>query len=52
MDEFFPFLTSRFPPLEMKGQVCPSCVRSSMVYGSENRPLLAGVGLKFERADD
>ena len=27
------------------------CVRSSMVYGSETRPLLADVGLKFERAE-
>ena len=26
-------------------------VRSSMNYGSENRPLLAVVGLKFERAE-
>ena len=28
-----------------------SCVRSSMIYGSETRPLLANVGLKFERAE-
>ena len=27
------------------------CVRSSMIYGSETRPLLAGVGLKCERAE-
>ena len=27
------------------------CVRSSMIYGSETRPLLADVGLKFERAE-
>ena len=27
-----------------------SCVRSSMIYGSETRPLLVDVGLKFERA--
>ena len=27
------------------------CVRSSMIYGSETRPLLAEVGLKFERAE-
>ena len=26
------------------------CVRSSMIYGSETRPLLADVGLKFKRA--
>ena len=28
-----------------------SCVRSSMTYGSETRPLLVDVGLKFERAE-
>ena len=28
-----------------------SCVRSSMTSGSETRPLLVDVGLKFERAD-
>ena len=27
------------------------CVRSSMIYGSETRPLLADVGLEFERAE-
>ena len=27
------------------------CVRSSMIYGSETRPLLADTGLKFERAE-
>ena len=27
------------------------CVRSSMTYGDETRPLLADVGLKFERAE-
>ena len=36
--EILPFLTSRAPPLEMKGRV----------YA---RPLLADVGLKFERAE-
>ena len=49
--ELFPFLTSRAPPLEMKGRVYASCVGSSMTYGSETRPLLVDVGLKFERAD-
>ena len=49
--ELLSFLTSRAPPLEMKGRVYASCVRSSMVYGSETRPLLVDVGLKFERAD-
>ena len=45
------FLTSRAHPLEMKGQVYASCVRSNMIYGSETKPLLADVGLKFERAE-
>ena len=49
--EHLPFLTSRAPPLEMKGRVYASCVRSSMTYGSESRPLLVDVGLKFERAE-
>ena len=38
--ELLPFRTSRVPPLEMKGRVYASCVRSSMTYG-----------LKFERAE-
>ena len=46
--ELLPFLTSRD---EMKGRVYASCVRSSMTYGSETRPLLVDVGLKFERAE-
>ena len=45
------FLISRVPLLEMKGRVYASCVRSSMTYGSETRPLLIDVGLKFERAE-
>ena len=49
--ELLPFLTSRAPPLEMKGRVYDSCVRSSMTYGSETRPLLVDVGLTFERAE-
>ena len=49
--ELLPFLTSRVPLLEMKGRVYASCVRSSMTYGSETRPLLVDVGLKFERAE-
>ena len=48
--ELFPFLTSRAPPLEMRGRVYASCVRSSMTYGSETRSFLTDVGLKFERA--
>ena len=49
--ELLPFLTSRAPPLEMKGRVYASCVRSSMTYGRGTRPLLADVGLKYERAE-
>ena len=37
-------------PLEMKCRVYASCVRISMTYGSETKPLLVDVGLKFERA--
>ena len=48
---FSSFLTSRAPPLEMNGRVYASCVRSSMIYGSETRPLLVDVGLKFERVE-
>ena len=49
--ELLPFLTSRTPPLEMKGWVYASCVRSSMTYGSETRPLLVMLGwsLKEQR---
>ena len=43
--EFLPLVTSRAPPLEMKGRVYSSCVRSSMPYGSETRPLLVHFGL-------
>ena len=49
--QLFPCLTSRAPPLEMKGRVYASCGRSSMTYGSETRPLLVNVGLKFESAE-
>ena len=45
------FVTSRAPPMKMKGRVYASCVRSSMTYGSETRPLPADVGLKSERAE-
>ena len=50
--DIFPFLTSRAPPMEIKCRVYASCVRRSMTYRSETMPLLADVGLKFERADD
>ena len=46
--ELFPFLTSRAPRLKMKGRVYDS---SSMTYGSETRPLLVDVWLRFERAE-
>ena len=49
--ELLPFLTSRAPPLEMKGQVYSSCVRSSTTYKNETRPLLVDVGLMLERAE-
>ena len=49
--ELLPFLTCIAPPLEMKGRVYASCVRSSMTYGRETRLLLVDVGLKFERAE-
>ena len=49
--KLLPFLTSRIPPIEMKGRVYARCVRSSMTYGSETRPLLADIVLKFERAE-
>ena len=39
------------PPLEVKDRVYATCFRSSMNYGSETRPLLADVRLKFERAE-
>ena len=32
-------------------EVYASCVRNSMTYGTENRPLLVNVGLKFETAE-
>ena len=49
--ELLPFLTSRAPPLEMKGRLYASCVRSSMAYESESMPLQVDVGLQFERAE-
>ena len=39
------------PPLEMKGRVYASCVRSSIIYGSEAMLLLTNVGLIFQRAE-
>ena len=34
----------------MISRLYASCVRSSLIYGSEDRPLLADVWLKFEGA--
>ena len=34
-----------------EGRMYTSCVRSNMIYGSESRPLLANVGLTFERTE-
>ena len=39
------FLTFRAPPLDIKGRVYTSCIRNSMTYRSETRPLLVDVGL-------
>ena len=49
--KLLPFLTSRASPLEIEDRVYASCIRSSMTYGRETRPLLVDVGLKFERAE-
>ena len=35
-------------PIEMQGRVYTSCVRSSMIYGSDTMLLLADVGLNYE----
>ena len=50
--ELLPFLTSsRVHPLEMKVRVHASCVRNSMTYGGDTRPLLVDVGLNLEREE-
>ena len=49
--ELLIFLTSRTPPLEMKGRMYASCVKSGMTYGSETRPLLVDVRLKYKREE-
>ena len=47
--ELLSFMTSIAPQLEMKGRVyTASCVRISMICGSDTRPLLADVGLKIK----
>ena len=48
--ELLPFQISRAPPLEMRVRVYATCVRRSIIYRSEIRPLLADGALKFERA--
>ena len=50
--ELLLYQTSRANLLEMKGRLYVSCVRISMVYGRDTRPLLADVGLKSRDADD
>ena len=52
--ELFPVLKPRTHPLEMKGRVYASCVRSSMIYGSETRPLLemCGISMKERRTNE
>ena len=50
-DTYFQFLTSGSPPPEIKGRVHASCVKCSIFYDSEIMPLLADVGLKFERVE-
>ena len=37
--------------MEKKGRVYASWVKCSITYGSETRPLLVDVGLRFERAE-
>ena len=48
--ELLPLLLSRSPPAGDE-RSSASCVRSSMAYGSETRPLLVDVGLKLEKAE-
>ena len=47
--ELLPFVTSRVPPLNMNGRWYATCVRSSMTYGSETRPLLVDIGLVLKQ---
>ena len=42
--ELLPFLISRAPPLEMKGRVYASCVKSSMPYEVRLGPCLLMLG--------
>ena len=44
-------LTSRASPIDIKGIVYSSCIRISIIYESETRPLLDNVGLKSRDAD-
>ena len=49
--ELMPFLTSKAPPLKMKGQVYSACVRSCMIYGSQTWALKAEHEDKLNRAE-
>ena len=49
--ELMPFLTSKAPPLRMKGQVCSACARSGMTYGSETWALRVEHEEKLNRAE-
>ena len=52
MDEVLrAFAISDIQSSSIGGLVYASCVRNSMTYGNETRPLLVDVGLKFERAE-
>ena len=46
--ELLPINDKQSSPVEMKGRVYASCVRSSIIYGSETSPLLASVGLSLK----
>ena len=49
--ELSPFLTSRAPSLKLKGRVFNSCVRSSMLYGSETWPMTNENERRLKMAD-
>ena len=49
--ELLPFLTFHGSPSgDERSSACQFFLLKSMTYGSETRPLLVDVGLKFERA--
>lgn len=49
--ELSPFLTSKAPPLKLKGVVYAACVRSCMTYGSETWAMRADHDQKLQRAE-